>query len=63
MAVERNDEPLGLVLEAQGHRESILLDLEVPELVLEHDRHLLGILLARRWSGIATPGRLVRKVM
>lgn len=44
--VERDDEPLGLVLEAQGHGEALLRHLEIPELVLENHGHLLGILLA-----------------
>ena len=41
---ERNYQPLALFVEAEGHREKILGHFEVPELVFEHDGHILGVL-------------------
>ena len=37
---ERDDETLGLVIEAQRHTERIVADVQVPELVLQDDGHL-----------------------
>src|SRR5581483_6280748 len=42
-----NRQAFELLLETEGDREALLADLEVPELVLEHDRHFLGIALAQ----------------
>src|SRR5579883_3422752 len=43
--IEGNGETLALVLETQSDGEAVLANLEIPELVLEHHRHLLRILL------------------
>src|ERR1041385_3638573 len=44
---KRDCQPLQLLLEAEGHRERLFADLEVPELVLQDDRHLFRKALAQ----------------
>ena len=44
---ERNDETLRDVVERQLDLKTAVVDGEVPELVLENDRHALGVILAQ----------------
>src|SRR5436190_8412825 len=44
---ERDRQAFELLLEAQGDRKRLLADFEVPVLVLQHDRHLAGVLAAQ----------------
>ena len=57
---ERDRQPLELLLKAQRDRKRVVADLEIPELVLQHDRHLVGK-RSQQARGIATPGVVGRK--
>src|SRR5690606_13605299 len=44
---ERDYKPFGDAVERQLHLEPVLGDVEIPEAVLQNDRHLLGILVPK----------------
>ena len=59
---ERDEQPLRNAVERQADLEGVLGDRQVPELVLEDDRHLLRILRAQPRRDRARPAARVSKV-
>ena len=55
--ITRHDERFGLVVKAQADLESRFTDLQIPELILEHDGHVVGILVEQALAD-ADAGRL-----
>ena len=55
---ERHDQPLGNAVEGELHLEAVVGDGQVPEAVLQHDRHLVGIFLLQA-LGETDAGRTV----
>ena len=63
MASNGTTKALGDAVEGELHLEALLVDDQVPEAMLEDDRHLLGIFLLQALREIATPARDVLKAM
>ena len=57
IARERDLQLGGYLVEGEADRKSVVVDLQVPELVLQHDRHLVGEAFAQVRRDIDTPRR------